>query len=186
MKVLHAILGALLAVAVFAGALFVLSRVLMGDAAWGGMLDQWRGYKLVTIGICLGAVFLSALYALSGIRVKEKVKYLAYDLEGGGSVSISLHAMQEFLARLSDEFAQIVSLKPEVRAANGGVDIQMDVTVKAGSQIPELCRMLQDRARECIKQNVGVAEIRDIRVRVQQIVPSPEPAEPPQPEARAV
>jgi uncharacterized alkaline shock family protein YloU len=75
-------------------------------------------------------------------------------------------------------------LEPDLKPVNGGVDVQLDVKVKAGAQIPELCRMLQDRTRECIKQNVGLSEVREVRVRVQEIVVGSPAADTVSPESR--
>lgn len=185
MKFLHYALGALLLFLVFAFASLALFGAVTGGARWTTWLDLLAAHRIEVVIGCVGILFLTILYVMSGLNFPERVRYLAYDLEGGGTVSISLKAMQDFLARLRDEFAQIVALKPELKASNGAVDIQMDVSVRAGSQIPELCRMLQDRARECIKQNVGIADIREVRVRVQEIIPPPAPP-PASPETKAV
>jgi uncharacterized alkaline shock family protein YloU len=184
MKPLRYVSGFILLALALAGLLFILSQVLRGDAAWAALLDVLRVRKLEVLFGCLAGIFLIAIYALAGIRARDPVKYLSYDIEGGGSVSISLKAMQEFIARLTDEFAQVVSLEPDLKPVNGGVDVQLDVKVKAGAQIPELCRMLQDRTRECIKQNVGLSEVREVRVRVQEIVVGSPAADTVSPESR--
>lgn len=182
MRALHRMTGFLLFLLIIVGTLAALAEVLRGDSAWAIWLENFRGHRIEALIGCLTALFLTVLYALSGINFKERVKYFAYDMEGGGSVSISLTAMQDFISRLANEFSQVVSLQPELKAVNGSVDVQLDVKVKAGAQIPELCRMLQDRTRECIKQNVGISDIRDIRVRVQEIVVDKSAAVAPSPE----
>ena len=82
------------------------------------------------------------------------------------------HRIADFLGRVGDEFAAILSLEPIIRAAGGSVEVDLNLRVKAGTQIPELSRMLQDRIRETIKDNLGLTEVRAIRISVREIVTS--------------
>lgn len=177
MKTIHIITGLLLFLVIFGFSLFLISIALQGDPLWSHYLELVRSRKLEAVFIGMGLLFTLVIYGLSAFKPAEKIQYLAYDIEGGGSVSISLLAVQDFVAKLADEFAAVVSLNPALKAVNGGLDVQLDVKVKAGSQIPELCRMLQDRTRECIKEKVGISDIREVRVRVQEIVGEPKAAE---------
>ena len=170
MKLLHMLTNLLIGLAVFAGACFILYTAFQSGAAWETWLDRVKGCRFEVLFIAFAALLLVLLHLLSSLRVPERVQYLAYDIEGGGAVSISLKAIQEFVAKIADEFAAVVSLDPKLKAVNGAIDVQLDVKVKSGSQIPELCRMLQDRVRESIKQQVGISDIREVRVRVQEIV----------------
>jgi uncharacterized alkaline shock family protein YloU len=132
-------------------------------------MASMAGQRLWLIFGPIAALFLALIYALSGFRSPERVQYLAYDIEGG-AVSISLRAIEDLIARLADEFAAVVSLHPRIRAVNGAVDVQLDVKVKAGAKIPELCKMLQDRTKDSISANVGISDVKEVRVRVQEIV----------------
>ncbi len=186
MKLIRWIAGLLLLFGIFASSLCVIAAIVKGGDAWAHFLGQVQSRKFEALGISAGALFLGLIYVLAGIRVPDRARYLAYDLEGGGAVSISLKALQNFVARLSDEFSQVVKLKPELRAVNGAVDVQLDISVKAGAQIPELSQMLQKRTRECIKENIGLADVRDVRVRVQEIVPAGPADRTPNPESKAI
>lgn len=169
MKALHLLIGLLLFLALLAGAFFVLSSAFAGDAAWSALLDELKGYKLYASVIALALVFGVILFALTSFRLPQKSQYIAYDIEGS-AVSISLRAVQDFVASLADEFAAVEELKPQIRISGGLADVQLDVKVRAGAQIPELCRMLQERARTTLRDKVGLTDVREVRVRVQEIV----------------
>ncbi len=169
MKILHYLIGAVLFLALLAGAGLVLALAFQGGEAWTSTLDEAKRYAMeASFGALLLAI-LVILFFLTGFRLPEKSQYLAYDIEGS-SVSISLKAVQEFLARLAGEFAAVEELKPALRTHNGTVDVQLDVKVRAGAQIPELCRMLQERARATLRDKVGLSDVREVSVRVQEIV----------------
>lgn len=168
MKILHLLLGLLLFLVLLAAGLAVLSMAFQGEEAWKTMLDLVRERRVESLLAALALVFGVLFYALTALRLPDPSQYLAYDIEGG-TVSISLKAVENFVARLSGEFAAIEALEPSLRARNGALDVQLDVRVKAGAQIPELCKMLQERTRATIREQVGISDVREVRVRVQEI-----------------
>ncbi|MCZ7591544.1 MAG: alkaline shock response membrane anchor protein AmaP [Kiritimatiellae bacterium] len=172
MKALHVLIGVVLLLVLLAGAFFVLSSAFAGDARWSEVLDLAKGYKLYAIIGTLLLVFVLLVYALTSFSLPQKNQYIAYDIEGS-SVSINTRAVQDFLSRLADEFAAIEELVPTLRVVGSGVDVQMDVKVRSGAQIPELSRMLQERARMMLREKVGLSDVREVRVRVQEIVGAP-------------
>lgn len=169
MKIFHYIIGAVLFVALLAGAALVLAFAFQGADTWTAILDEAKHYAMEAAFGALLIALLTILFLLTSFRLPEKSQYIAYDIEGS-SVSINLKAVQEFLARLAGEFAAVDELNPALRAHNGIVDVQLDVKVRAGAQIPELCRMLQERARATLRDKVGLSDVREVSVRVQEIV----------------
>ena len=117
-------------------------------------------------------LLLIALYILTGIRRRKSEQSITFETEGG-SVSISMKAIRDFLARVGDEFAAVLSLDPAIRVVSGSVEVDLNLRVKAGTQIPELCKMLQDRIRESIKDNLGLTDVRAVRINVREIVAPP-------------
>lgn len=168
MKTLHFILGLILFLVLVAAGLGTLSMAFQGDEAWKQLLLELEGRRVEAILVGLGLVIMVLLFALTALRLPDASQYLAYDIEGG-TVSISLKAVENFLARLAGEFAAVESLEPTLRAKKGAIQVQLDVKVKSGAQIPELCRMLQDRARSTIREKVGISDVQEVRVRVQEI-----------------
>ena len=169
MKIFHYLLGLILFLALMAAGLGLLSTAFQGDEVWQRLVQDLSARRVEAILVGVALVFLVLLYTLTALRLPEASQYLAYDIEGG-NVSVSLKAVQDFLARLSGEFAAVQALEPAVKARPGAVDVQLDVKVKAGAQIPELCRMLQERARVILREKVGISEVGEVRVRVQEIV----------------
>jgi len=67
----------------------------------------------------------------------------------------------------------VLTIHPVITVKGGGVIVRVDVRVKSGTHVPELCRMLQTRVRESIREQLGLDSVREVRVNVREIVGSP-------------
>ena len=168
MKFLRFIVGFALLV-ILAASAFYLVNATMTRESWEQAIGFVRASRLRVLSGASVFLILIVLYILTGIRRCKGEQFITFDTEGG-SVSISMKAVRDFLARVGDEFAAILSIDPAIRAAGGSVEVDLNLRVKAGTQIPELSKMLQDRVRETIKDNLGLADVRAIRISVREIV----------------
>ncbi|MBP7831202.1 MAG: hypothetical protein KA248_14940 [Kiritimatiellae bacterium] len=169
MKSLRVLSGLLLflAIAVLAGAALFAARA---AEPWSQGLDFLRGERWPALGAAAAVLFALALYVLSGIRPRRYSEpFITFENESG-AVSVSTRAIGEVVSRVGDEFAAVLGLDSAVRPAGGSIEVTLDVKVRGGTQIPELCRMLQDRVRDIIRENLGLTEIRGVRVTVREIV----------------
>ena len=171
MKFLRFIVGFVLFVVLVAGAVYLVNAALTRES-WEQAIGVIRASRLRALECAFVVLLLIVLYILTGIRRCKGEQFITFETEGG-SVSISMKAIRDFLARVGDEFAAVVSLDPAIRATSGSVEVDLNLRVKAGTQIPELCKMLQERIRESIKDNLGLTDVRAIRISVREIVASP-------------
>jgi hypothetical protein len=171
MRFLHGLIGFVLFVLLAATALWV-GNAAFSAGAWEQAIEQLRPARFWALDGAVVFLILIGLYLLTGRRRRQREQFISFDNEGG-AVSISIQAVRDFLARLADEFAAVVSLDPVIRSTNGAIEIELNVRVRAGTQIPELCRLLQDRVRESVKENLGLSEIRGVKISVREIVASP-------------
>ena len=170
MKFLRFIVGFVLFV-ILAASMAYLVNAALTRASWEQAIDVIRISRLRTLEYASVFLLLIALYFMTGIRRCKGEQFITFDTEGG-SVSISMKAIRDFLTRVGDEFAAILSLEPAIRATGGSVEVDLNLRVKAGTQIPELSKMLQARIRETIKDNLGLTDVRAIRISVREIVTS--------------
>jgi len=143
-------------------------------------VSRWIGFET---GVVL--LLLAIIYLLSGFRRRGGTdQFISFEGEGG-TVCISMKAVRGFLSRIGDEFAAVLSLEPVISSSSGSMQVELDLRVKSGTQIPELCRLLQERVREKIRENLGITEIKNVKINVREIVAitldgkksSPAPAE---------
>ncbi|MCF7848229.1 MAG: alkaline shock response membrane anchor protein AmaP [Kiritimatiellales bacterium] len=124
----------------------------------------------ITIGAVLICVVLFRLITLGGSR--DKTHFLTFDSENG-SVGISSKAVRDFIERVGHEFAGIKSMESTLIMDKGALDVELRVKVKVGNRIPELSHVLQARVRESVREALGLEEIRNIKIKVQEIVGEP-------------
>jgi uncharacterized alkaline shock family protein YloU len=169
-KALHIFIGlVLLAILVAQGAALI--HMAYQPEYWRDCVETMRQHRGWGMLVGVGLLGLVAMYLLTSFyrRTPEKDQYLAFH-SSGATVSILLRAVSEFITKIGDEFAAILSMKTEVLPRGRSIDINLDLKVRAGTQIPELCQLLQERVRESVKINLGLSDIKNIRVQVKDIV----------------
>lgn len=177
--ILHGLLGLTLLLLLVTAGVGLIYGAYAGPACWDALLNLVRDERGWGIVIGLALLFLVLAYLVTGIRRKvDADQYLTFKSDGG-HVSILLRAVNDFIAKVGEEFAAVISLKPSViPRGRGSVEIQLDVRVRAGTQIPELCQLLQERVRESVRQSLGISDVRKIEVHIRDIVGTPEPSVP--------
>lgn len=169
MKILHFIFGLVL--------FLLMAAVGVGMIHASTQLEWWQKALAFLSGLTpwwiagggAALVLLVFLYLLSGLTPPRREQFITFETEGG-SVSISVRAIRDYLSRLDSEFAAIIEMETELQSARGQLGVTLDISVRAGTQIPELCRLLQDRVKETIKQNLGDCDLRGVQINVREIV----------------
>lgn len=172
MNILHGLIRCVLLVGLLIFGFLQLANVFAFHSALGDFLVN---DKLGQFLVGFSAIFLVILYWLTAIPVKAE-RFLTFENEGG-AVSISIKAINDFLAKLADEFAGIIRLRANVAAARDGrVDVRLDVNIKVGTKVQELSQVLQQRVRESMRDNLGIAEVHSVQVNVSSIVADEKPS----------
>ena len=86
-----------------------------------------------------------------------------------GTVSVSTGALQDYLNGLKNEFAAVAWIKSRLRAVRGALEVELALGVKDGTQIPELCKLMQTRVREVLEEHLGTCDLRGVSVEVNEI-----------------
>jgi hypothetical protein len=180
MKLAHALSALVVFLLVVCGVYFL--YVALGtDAGWSlayGMLSS--DLNLLLTGVLAGLLMM-LVFSMTTPRSRTLPEYISFDGHGG-EVSISLKAVKDFVQRIAAEYAAIVNMQPTLTVRNGSIEVELDVRVTAGTHIPELCQMLQERVRESMTDTLGLSDIRTIKVNVREIgghTPPQEPAKEP-------
>ena len=172
MNILHGLIKCVLSIGLLIYGLLLVASVFTFHSPLGDFLIN---DKLGQFLVGISAVFLVLLYWLTAIPVKEE-RFLTFENEGG-AISISVKAINDFLAKLADEFAGIIRLRADVTASRDGrVEVRLDVSVKAGTKVQQLSQVLQQRVRESMRDNLGITEIHAVKVNVSDIVAAEKPA----------
>lgn len=158
------------------GSLLIYGNALNTD--WrDNLVDSMKSTPILgtAAGVCLLVVCLVYLLSFGKSR-HPKLRVISFD-SPDGAVSISVSAVCDFIRKLGGEFTAVVSLDPTVRSEKDLLSIDLDVKVQAGSRIPELSQLLQNRVREGVRDGLGIAEVQEIKVHIREIVGDPLPAQ---------
>jgi len=131
--------------------------MMLAEARW--LAGLVTGFLLVCLGVLLIA---------SESPYRRRNRFLSFKNEGG-AVNISTDAISEYLGKLAPEFPSIVRMSGEVEPHWRRVDIVVDVRIKAGPQLHEICEVLQKRVRESMEGGLGIHDVRHVIVRVKEI-----------------
>ncbi len=166
MKIFHGVLKVALSLTVLALGLFLLANALGFSHPIG---DFMFNDKLGRFLVGIASVFLVLLYWLTAVPARNE-HYLSFDGEGG-TVSLSIKAINEFLSKLTGEFAGIAGLRADVSADRSGkIEARLEISVKVGTAVQQLSQALQQRVRETLRDNLGIAEVHSVRIIVNRIV----------------
>lgn len=150
-----------------------------GVLIYGNLFNRGFGENMAAwlvmpwVGAALGAVMIaSVVLRWFGGSGRPKDQFINFSSEDG-SVGISTRAICDFIERVGKEFSAVRSIQAKLISDRNAVDIQLLVKMVSGNRIPELSQVLQQRVRESVRESLGLEDIRNITIRVQEIVGEP-------------
>lgn len=168
MKWFHRILGIILGILILAALFRILLPAFQGGNEWRAFVDAVGLARLEMITLCLGLVLGLFIYILSGLPADPRGNYLTYET-ANGNISVSIKALQEFISHIKGEFSSVLQLTPKVKPHDENLSVVLEVKVRAGTPIPEVGRLLQERTRKLIQDKIGISDVRDIEVKITEI-----------------
>lgn len=169
MKILRTIAGFLAIIGLLTAGILLIAASWWNTEDWE-LLVEYR--PVIAIA---GALYIGLAILIVVIRFYHRSsEYLLFDREGG-RVSIATKVIEEYIAKIAVEFPAVTKMQPKVTASGDSVDIVVDVRIKAGPQIKEICEILQKRVRDSMLKGLGITQVRYVEVNVRKIVGSAEP-----------
>lgn len=134
------------------------------------LLPPFGSWSSVGIGALM--VLIALLYLVTFAPRHPKMRYISFE-SGEGSVSISVNAVRDYIRKLSGEFSAVIDIDPKITAEKDRIRMDLNVELVSGVRIPELSQALQSRVRESLRDGLGITDIDEIKVRVQEISGDP-------------
>ena len=168
MRAIHFLLGLLLFLGIAAAGLVLIvspayPECLKLAVGFGASLPPW--VRVVAGVLVLGYLFI---YLLSGVAWRRRRTFITFENENG-TVSVNTEAVQRYLDTLKNEFAAVVWQKSHLRVVRGALDVGLVLGVRDGTQIPELCKLMQARVRELLEEHLGTCDLHGVSVEVNEI-----------------
>lgn len=127
-------------------------------------------YHDYALGFIIGLLMVSS-FVLRLINHFASIsdKFVDFD-SGDGSVGISIKAMKDYIDRVAYEFTAVKNVNTKVISNKIGVSFILKIKIIAGSNIPELSQMMQQRIRESVNESLGIENIDSVTINVQEIL----------------
>lgn len=122
------------------------------------------------IGTGTSIIAFALVFALTHSRRRRPDQFLEYDRDGG-PVRISTEAISDYIAKLTDEFPSVVKMRTKVLPYHNEIDVQVELKIRGGPQIHEICELVQKRIRETLQEGLGIKEVRNVEISVREIYP---------------
>jgi uncharacterized alkaline shock family protein YloU len=145
---------------------------LFNKALVSGVYDAIGNMPLFGAAIGFFLILAVFLRLAGGGKHRDKERFINFESEDG-SVGISTRAIKDFIERVGKEFAAVRHIDSKLVQDKNALDIAISVKVVSGNKIPELSQVLQQRVRQSVRESLGLDGIRNISIRVQEIVGEP-------------
>ena len=167
MKPLHRTVGIVLFILALVAATFFVTAAISSNL-WKNTFQALEDNKLPALAAGLLLFLLVLLYSYTGSYRADYERYITFEGEGG-SVRVSRRAVRDFLSGIAAEFSTIEKLESELTMRRENIDVELHVAVRPGCHIPELSRMLQERVRTTMRVSLGITQVGNVDVLVQEI-----------------
>ena len=122
--------------------------------------DRWR---TAFLGLLLTLLALSTLNMLRQRARKER--HIVYKTEGG-PIQVSVHALDELVRDIGQEFLDVKNLKPFLKIRKNTIHVRAHLALYAGTQISTIAERIQDRIKTQLETLLGS----DVKVSVAIVV----------------
>lgn len=171
MKFLHGFFEWLVfMVVLLQGTLALYGATNAGQPCWDALMRTLQQERFVVVMGGIALLLLVVLYLLTSSRSSARPSKTISFNGPHGPVSISMKAIRDFIQRAGDEFSEVLSLQPNLEYKGGSLHVDLDVRMVAGAHIPELCQMLQERVADSIQDQLGLKDVKNVRINVRELV----------------
>lgn len=166
MSIFHRFIRIIIVVLMFCVGFFAVANIM--PSVWVVTKNALITGRFVLILSGVVIWMMTFLFIVTGRKRKYSNRYLSFNNEGG-AVSISTDAISDYLTKLMTEFPSVVKMKSRIIPLRGSIDIQVKVRVKSGSQVHEMCALLQQRVRQSMAEGLGISDVRRVEISVDEI-----------------
>ncbi len=155
-------------------------KVLVIDRAGGGVLKTQPEIEAVVCGREPGVEPVD-VEAHRGVRGGGSGQVDAFkvipvsQLIGGalGEVRIAVDTVENYLSKVALKISDVQKLVPRVKTSGNGSRVTVDavVHITVGRNIPEITDDIQNNISDQLKNELGIAEVGEIRVHVREVRP---------------
>lgn len=150
------------------------TEVILLATGWSsiGLLNQYLklpNANLIMAGIGGGLWILGLLILYVSSKISQQEKGITHKTPHG-EIKVAKKAIEDFIKRIGSEEPFIRTIKPKLVIKKKGMKITLLVTLWADIPTNEATAALQVRIKEVLENIIGVSNVRDIKVMVEEVI----------------
>lgn len=150
------------------------TEVILIATGWSSiaLLDQYLklpNANIIMAGIGCGLWILGLLILYVTAKISQQEKGIIHKTPHG-EIKVAKKAIEDFIKRVGSEEPFIRTIKPKLVIKKKGVKVTLLVTLWAEIPTNEATANLQVRIKEVLENIIGVSNIRDIKVVVEEVI----------------
>jgi len=150
------------------------TEVLLLATGWSSLmiLDQYLKLPNANLVLgCIGCVFwiLGLVILYVECKISQQEKGIIHKTPHG-EVKVAKKAIEDFIRRISSEESFVRTIKPKIIIKKKYVKLSLIVSLMSEIPTNKAASALQSRIKEILETTIGISNIRDIKVFVEEIV----------------
>lgn len=125
--------------------------------------------RLITSLSGLVFILISFLTAQSITGKIQREKTIAFN-NPNGQVTVTLSAVEDLIKRLAGQLPEIKDARADVKATKKGIDVNMKLTLRTETSIPDFTTRLQEIIASKIQDVFGIEETINVKIHVAKII----------------
>ncbi|MBD3425984.1 MAG: alkaline shock response membrane anchor protein AmaP [Candidatus Omnitrophica bacterium] len=128
----------------------------------------------ITVRASVAAV--GALFLLIGLvapyrqsKSMKRSRVLSFQ-NPDGEVTVSLNAIEEYIHKVAKSIPGIKDVRSKVDISKKGIEIITDVTLSAGSNIPQVTEAIQMEVRDKVQGMLGIEEKVNVKMHIKKVM----------------
>jgi uncharacterized alkaline shock family protein YloU len=143
--------------ALSAGAKWIIPPVAEQMSMWAGDLEDAGALTTVGVGAAIGLAPVLVLVLLIILEVRpRRRRFIRAEKATGGQVEVSVTSIAERLKHEVNSLPGVLSVKPKVSGKRRGVEVNLDVDMGAGLDVPPQAERIVETVRQVVEEKMGL------------------------------
>ena len=120
-------------------------------------LDRYHDLFLLAVGVIIAVILdvFGAFFLFLQVR-RPRVKAIKVQKVSGGDAVVDVKSIAARLSYHIDQLADVISVKPQISASRGGVEVELDVEISPEIDIPMKDEEIRQVAALVVEEQMGL------------------------------
>jgi len=126
-------------------------------------LDRFNELFLLAVGVIVAVIIWVVCFAIIYLEIRRpRAKAIRVQKVSGGDAVVAVESIAKRLTYHIDQLADVISVRPNISAHGGGVDVELVVEISPEIDIPMKDEEIRQVATQVVEEQMGL-KLRKIR-----------------------